>query len=390
MFAYRSISVLLLAVFLPMGAAFSNTPNPNADLQELRKRISAVSKQIESESIRRDDTSRELRAVEQNVAKAAGSLYTTRQSLQQSERDIVSIKQERRASMQRLEIDQEELGQQLRTAYALGRQQRLKLLLNQEDPSRLGRVLTWYQYVADDRARRIETVRQAVVKLERLESELAAANAELRELTGAQELAVAQLKDRQTERQVVLKRIEAKLALQGSELGKLKRNEQELQDFIDSLTQAVAAAPPPPPPPVSRRAEKPFRDQKGALRWPAKGKHIHRYGQKRAEGALTWEGELIGGELGKEVRAIADGRVVYSDWLPRLGLLTIIEHDKKYLTLYAHNQTLFKQVGDIVLREEVIAAVGDTGGHREVGLYFEIRYKGQPTNPARWCKRRAL
>ena len=128
----------------------------------------------------------------------------------------------------------------------------------------------------------------------------------------------------------------------------------------------------------------PFSEQRGHLAWPAAGPVVREFGQPRANGRLRWNGVLMEAPAGAAVRTIYNGRVIFSDWLPGMGLLLIVEHGEGYLSLYGHNQDLLKEVGDWVLPGEVIAHVGDTGGQASAGLYFEIRKDGNPVNPERW------
>jgi len=94
----------------------------------------------------------------------------------------------------------------------------------------------------------------------------------------------------------------------------------------------------------------------------------------------------IGAHIGAEVHAVSGGRVVFADWMRGFGLLAIIDHGDGYMSLYAHNQSLYKRVGEWVEAGELIAKVGDSGGQTDSGLYFEIRHQGKPVDPAAWCK----
>lgn len=133
--------------------------------------------------------------------------------------------------------------------------------------------------------------------------------------------------------------------------------------------------------------EKPFSKQRGKLYWPAKGKVKNLYDHWRSVGKVKWQGNIIKAKEGAPVHTISNGRIAYSDWLRGYGLITIIDHGDGYMSLYGHNQTLLKEVGDWVENNEIIATVGSSGGLKSVGLYFEIRHNGKPSNPSRWCKK---
>ena len=111
------------------------------------------------------------------------------------------------------------------------------------------------------------------------------------------------------------------------------------------------------------------------------------FGDTRASG-VKWDGLVVATERGAPVRAVAAGRVVYADWLPGLGLLAIVDHGEGYLSLYGHNERLYKAAGESVAVGEVIAAAGDTGGRPEPELYFEIRRAGRPVDPRPWFRER--
>ncbi len=130
----------------------------------------------------------------------------------------------------------------------------------------------------------------------------------------------------------------------------------------------------------------PFAGQTANLRWPAQGRILHRFGQPRADGRMKWQGVLIGAAEGSEVKAVYNGRVVFADWLDGLGLLMILEHGDGYMSLYGHNQTLLREVGQTVTKGDVIAEVGDSGGQPTPGLYFEVRKNGSAVNPSSWIK----
>ena len=94
---------------------------------------------------------------------------------------------------------------------------------------------------------------------------------------------------------------------------------------------------------------------------------------------------MIQAPHGVTVRAIAPGRVVFSEWLRGFGLLLILDHDDGYFSLYGHNDSLLREVGDYVEENQEIATVGASGGLTTSGLYFEIRHRAKPVNPAQWC-----
>ena len=128
---------------------------------------------------------------------------------------------------------------------------------------------------------------------------------------------------------------------------------------------------------------------KGKLPWPVQdGEVLARFGQSRAGGSLKWQGMLIGTARGARVRAPFAGQVVYGDWLPGMGLMLVIDHGGGYMSLYGHNEELFRKVGETVAAGDVVGSVGDSGGHNQPALYFEVRRGRTPVNPEIWLSRK--
>jgi septal ring factor EnvC (AmiA/AmiB activator) len=177
--------------------------------------------------------------------------------------------------------------------------------------------------------------------------------------------------------------IESQIKSKGGELQRLQSQSRSLEKLIADLRKALEAA----PAPASKPA--PFEPLKGRLPWPVQqGRVLARFGQPRAGGSLKWQGMLIGTDRGARVRAPYAGRVVYGDWLPGMGLMIVIDHGGGYMSLYGHNEEIFRKVGETVAAGDVIGSVGDSGGHNEPALYFEVRRGRTPVNPEIWLQRR--
>ena len=368
----------LLAGLIPGPAAAD--PDPAAALDELRARMRSVQQEIESQAQERDAAQAELESLERAAARAAAALAATRDELatgRERRRDLIAEKQAREA---RLGRERDVLAGQIRAAFLGGRQERLRLALNQQDPARLGRMLVYYRYLSDARARLIDTVTAELARLAEVETALAAENRRLETLTQRREAELAELDQARAKRQSVVAGIESRLASSGQELGRLRAEEQGLKTLVEELRRALDNLP--------GTSREPFARQRGRLDWPTRGRLLHDFGQPRAGGDLRWNGVLVGTDRGAEVRSIYHGRVAYADWLPGLGLLIVIEHGDGYMSLYGHNEALYRQVGDWVTPGEVIATAGDSGGRSRAALYFEIRNGTEPVNPHRWFRSR--
>ena len=171
-----------------------------------------------------------------------------------------------------------------------------------------------------------------------------------------------------------------RLIQQGGSLVNLKDDALQLQNLINSIEEIFVDA---PVPGFSRQT---FAELKGKLAWPVKGKLRKLYGRHKPLSNLRWQGIVIEAPIGRQIRAVSHGRVAFADWLRGLGNLIIIDHGNSYLSLYGHNESLFKSAGEWVESGDVIASIGNSGGQKANGLYFEIRKKGKPQNPTGWCK----
>jgi septal ring factor EnvC (AmiA/AmiB activator) len=170
--------------------------------------------------------------------------------------------------------------------------------------------------------------------------------------------------------------VQSQLKNRADELAKLERDARALEKLVEELRRAIEEFP--------QLADQPFQRVKGKLPWPVKGPLLARFGQLRAGGPLKWQGLLIGAARGTQVRAPFHGRVVYADWLPGLGLLIVLDHGGGFMSLYGHNEQLYRRVGDRVAPGDALAAVGEVAGVGKPGMYFEIRQGRKVLDPANW------
>ena len=380
----RTGSGLLLGLCLlvsPLSA--SDDPVATArQLQELRQRIEVLRQELETERERRDKLQQSLRAAERDIGEANRELRDLAGQLKQQEHRLETLDVERGREREGLAGLRRQLERDARAAYVMGRQERVKLLLNQEDPVSVGRMLSYYRYFAEARSTRMAAVNQRLEEIARLEQEIAAERTELSRLHDQRQARALTLAERQQERQQLLDRLQEQMRSKGTELEQLTRDEQRLQELVRSLRELLSDIPAAP------GDSRPFPSRKGKLDWPVQGSLVASFGSRRAVGDLTWRGILIRAPRGAEVRAVSHGRVAFADWLRGFGLLIIVDHGDGYMTLYGHNQGLYKEAGEWVETGEVIAGVGDGGDLGEAGLYFEVRQEGRPVNPASWIVRR--
>jgi septal ring factor EnvC (AmiA/AmiB activator) len=379
--------LLLVAVAGGPGAADAQnerkaTPaQKEAELKKVKSRIERVRKNVNQDIEKRDRLSAQLRDAELGVQQARRGLETLRAERIESESRLKELEREQAERDRELAAERGALAGELRAAYVNGREEQLKLLLNQQDPAGFGRMLAYYGYFGRARADRIGNIRDKLEHLALVREKIAAENERLKGLESQQEKELATLRSAQQQRTRTVQAIESQIKSQGGELKRLESQAKGLEKLIADLRKALRNVP------VAKQA--PFEPLRGKLPWPVQqGKVLARFGQPRAGGSMRWQGMMIGTDRGARVRAPFAGRVVYADWLPGMGLMIVLDHGGGYLSLYGHNEEVFRSVGDAVAAGDVIGAVGDSGGHNQPALYFEVRRGREPVNPENWLQRR--
>ena len=372
---------LLAGLFFVAGAAASERAAKEAELKQLRQRIASLQQELDTVRGRYDSLRKELRRTERRIGSLNRKLRQLDGELGKQQEKMAELRLRAKKLQQSVADQRRYLSGQIRASYAMGRQEYLKILLNQESPSTVGRVITYYDYLNKARTERIESLSRTIRELDQVRSELAVQTDRLRALREQQAREKSELEASRSERRKVVYQLKAEIKDKDQSLSGMMRDEQELKALIRALSEALEDIPAEP------GNRKPFGSLKGKLRWPTKGPLVVSYGSPRKLGKLKWQGVMIGAGGGQEVRAVSHGRVAFADWLRGYGLLLIIDHGDGYMSLYGHNQSLYKETGDWVEPNEIIATVGDSGGQDSPGLYFEIRKDGQPTDPVRWCRR---
>lgn len=377
-----SLSLFLLLPLAPgaAGAQESSPAKAEAELKAVRSQIDKVRAEMEKDAGRRDKLAREIEESEKSVSSARVELEKLRRERAAHTARRAELAGLRRTEEAALAKDREALAGQIRAAHMIGQEEPLKLLLNQKDPAQAGRVLTYYQYFGRARASQIAAINGHIAELNTLDTELATEEERLTALETRQKGEVAKLQSARDRRGRALATLETESKNRAKELDRLKDQQGGLEKLVRELRRAL------------ERVEKfptdskdAFAKLRGKLAWPVSGKLLASYGQVRA-GGMKWDGVLVAGNQGNAVRAVYHGRVVYADWLSGLGLLTIIDHGDGYLSLYGHNERLYKEVGEKVTAGDTIATVGDSGGRQTPALYFEIRKAGRPVDPRPWFR----
>ena len=367
-------ALLWLTPALLQGAA---ERDPEKELREVRERIEALQREVRRDTDRRDALSGQLRDAEENVRTARGRLGSVRKQLAASDARLTRLTDERIRHESDLREERKVLAQQLRAAYMSGHEEQVKMLLSQEDPAAFGRMLIYYGYLGRARAGKIANIRVTVAELEKAAAEEAAERERLAALEADSRRELTAVDAARDERSRAVRAVNAQIRSGSDQINRLKRDAAGLEKLVADLRRALKDLPP--------TAGQAFEKVRGKLAWPVAGRIAARFGQARG-GGLKWNGVLVEAGRGSEVRALYEGRIAYADWLPGMGLLLIIDHGG-YMSLYAHNEQLFKAAGDRVEGGEVIATVGDSGGRAKPALYLEIRRGARPVDPIPWFRR---
>lgn len=348
-----------------------------AQLSRLRKEIQALGKNLENRRARKSGLERDLHEAEQRISAIAGDLHKLDARIEQQNKRLADTRRSISETRDSLAGQREALAAQLRAAYRMGRQQRIKLLLSQQNPAEIGRMLTYYEYYNRARTRIIQEMHGHLQKLATLRDSQQQQSEKLNSLKAEHQQTLAKLESAQAARSRAIAELEGKISSGSDRLASLRADEKELETLLQRLQKALEQAP-------AAGTGGPFATLKGELPWPLQGPLLARFGASKSGTHLRWEGVWIGADTGSDVRAVAAGRVVYVGWMHRYGLMVIIAHQGGYYSLYAHDQAAYVSVGDAVSAGQRIATAGDTGGHSDSGVYFEIRKGKTPLDPLSW------
>ena len=374
-------SLFLSLLFASPAKAEQKNQNNNVQIQN-RAKLSDVQKAIAKQESNIFDANKQRSNLEQQlktddlaIAKVAKAINTIEVDLNKTQKDIATLATEKKQLTLAKKKQEHLLAQQLRSAYTTGQHDYLKLLLNQDQSEKIQRTISYYQYLNQARVEEIDNFQVTIAKLLQVSTEHQTKIEYLQQLKTTQLQQATQLHASKNQRRKTLKKLSRTLLSSRQQLNKLKAEENNLNQALNKLAAIIQAE-------IDLTG---LSKLKKKLSWPVKGRMMHRFGTRK-QGYLKWKGVLINAPISRQVQTIHNGTVLFSDWLKGYGLLTVIDHGNGYMSLYAHNQTLLKSVGDRVETGEPIALVGQSGGLEQSGLYFEIRHQGKALNPKLWCK----
>ncbi|WP_237067749.1 murein hydrolase activator EnvC family protein [Microbulbifer guangxiensis] len=379
----KTVSAIIFSLLLlpawPALAQEASEAEQQARLKEIKERIATLQEELNQVRNERDQLLKDLEnneksisELKQRIDRIKNDMRTRTDKLKELREEEQQLEESRRSMQRRVE-------QEVAAAYRLGKQEQIKLLLNQQDPQTIARQLRYHEYFLQERTRVIDDYLSTLSSLQNVSSSIQRERDTLdaeRQRLQSQERALVSA---QRARQKTLDRLAARLADKSGELRQLRDDRSRLQRLVDEVGRAIATL-------ISPQDQQPFARQRGRMAWPVKGRRANAFGQRRANG-ITWKGVSIRASEGEPVRAIHRGRVVFSDYLRGQGMLMILDHGDGYMSLYAHNQSLTRSLGEWVESGDIIARTGNSGGTEHTGVYFEIRHRGEPQDPTIWCRR---
>lgn len=381
-----ALNSLLCAV---LGFCASSYADEKADMVKLQKEIEALQQELKKVQGARSGMQKELEKTEQEINTLQQKANEINQELKQQNNELDQLKNERSQLEQARKNQQVQIAGQMRAAHKLGEQSEVKVLLNQESPDQVSRIMKYHSYFMEAHSSKMQAYLDTITRIDALTPEIEKKTLELGAMQAQLDEQRSQLKTSHSERQKALAKVNSQLKNKSQELKQLSEDRQRLQALLTRVTQRVAttnAINSPAYVPLPAGGEK-FSLRKSRLPWPTQGSMIHRFGSARIAGQINWSGAYIAAPMGNSVIAVHHGRVVFADYFGGHGLLVIVDHGEGYLSLYAHNQNLLKKAGEAVRAGEAIATVGNSGGQASTGLYFEIRHQGRPIDPSGWLAR---
>ncbi len=380
------------------------------DLSEVKQKIEALKKELDNSQEAHHDATDALKQSETAISKANQKLREIAKKQKQNQSTLVQLKKQSLSINEQLALQQNQLSSLLYQQYAQGNQSYTRLILQNKNPSEITRDLKYQSYIAKAHAKLIDDMQLSLNKVKKLNEETAAALKQVADLKTKQEAERNELQQQKQEKAKVLKSLSSKIASQRNEIKKLSRDEKNLTSLVEKLAK-IAAKPKKKiarkpsktkqtnenqnqksDEPIAKNEETPdnsyagvsFTSLKGKLKLPVRGEVTNRFGSAREDSGISWKGLFIRASEGADVKSVASGRVVFSDWMRGFGNLIIVDHGGGYMSLYGNNQAVLKQEGEEVSAGDTIASVGNSGGNESNGLYYELRRQSKPFDPLSW------
>ncbi|NIK40869.1 septal ring factor EnvC (AmiA/AmiB activator) [Xanthomonas arboricola] len=411
--AWLAVTVLACALLGSTGAGAQSQREAERKLQQLREELKTISADRRALEGKRGNAAQQLRQADEKVARTSRALSETESAMREQEQHLGKLQQGRAQLQRGLQNQRVQLAALLRAADQVGRNAPLKVLLSQDTVGDATRMLADHRYVQNARAQRIQALTTQLDALAKVEQDIASRRQALDAARAQQKAQAALLQKDRSQQAATVAQLDDRYKQRAEREKALGQDARSLEQLLANLRAAAAKAE------AERRAaakraaaeaaaqakrgntERPERPGKtppkviasapapkvGGLSWPVSGNLLARFNAPLPDGH-TSKGVLIGAPKGSTVTAVADGTVVFSDWMTGYGMILIVDHGNGYMSLYAHNDTLLRDAGASIKRGEAVAKVGSSGGQGVPALYFELRRNGQPVDPSSWLQRR--
>ena len=369
-------------------SAYAGNSQTSPQFNKVESDIVDVKQDMQRLSEQKIGTEGMLADIEKHYGETATSLKAQLSLIEQQRQGIAQIQQEIKAYKREIESLNKELAGQVRAAYLMGHEQRLKLILNQQDPFISARVMVYFNYINKERLKNLSHKEAAVKLLGKLDQQKKTETELLQQALEDKKAEQALLDQDRKQRNTLLAKIKQDYSSNEHQLSQLQANEISLKNLMSSLPitdeeLAINVGENKEQEQSKSEFKGDFTTLKGSLPWPIKGRLAQTFGSPRADS--HWDGVLIEANEGAEIKAVTEGKVVYAQWKVGYGMLLIIDHGHGYMTVYAFNQSLYKHENEWVESGDIIATVGQSGGRSQAGLYFGIRQNGTPVDPQEWC-----
>ncbi len=407
--SYLSKKLLQLTLYLlpllfiaSVNTSFANNKASAAkkDISGIQKKIKSIKQKLNKTKKEQNDVADALKKSETAISEANKELYKIKAEQQVIEAKLKKLKKQSLSVNDKLGLQQKQLGKLLYQQYAKGNQSYAKLILQSKNPSQISRDLKYHAYIAKAHTKLIEDMQSNLNEIKNLDTQTSQALEKIAQLKTNQEDERKTLEKQKSEKALVLKKLSKEIAAQRGQIKKLKRDEKRLSRLVAKLAKAAKKKKKKKvkkkktskgiatnrQTPDNRYAGRKFSSLKGKLKLPVKGRLMNRFGRKRKDSGVKWKGLFIRAKEGAHVKSVATGQVVFAEWMRGFGNLIIIDHGSGYMSLYGNNQAILKNVGEEVKGGDTIAAVGNTGGNKSNGLYYELRKKSVPFDPLKWSK----
>lgn len=439
--AYLVICMMLMASGLPgsgWAASSDKAEAAKGDLEQVKEKIQQLANAIKASQLAKQDAHEALKASETAISASRKKLREIQDAQQENRHKLHDLQKQMSLLQRQVNQQREALGQQLNQQYRHGNTSPLQMLLQQQDPANTTRNLKYLGYLTsahqqqiqalqdnreaieqvraatseqlqetdrlasqysetthkleNEKSRRTEALTQLSKQIETQEQQLARLKKDEEALSRLFQRLVAEAKKREQEALAKAKREKIAAAKRAAELARKKKTtgrtfERTPQSRVDENTSET-----PGNSVVAKNETLPeytalnenFAQLRGKLRLPVRGEVINRFGSARADTGVNWKGLFIRAREGSEVKSVATGQVVFADWMRGFGNLIVIDHGNGYMSLYGNNEALYKTAGQSVKAGDSIAAVGNSGGNAENGVYYELRRNSIPFDPLQW------